>query len=252
MFGPRTELRDGLTVAAKPARRDRDRRSFAATRANITPTSPASRYQIDTKPMHWQRWSGNDSSRKCFTCGYLRLARTTGLEPATTGSTVQCCGQTMAKPIRNCLRFSHCIGPCTGWDAQLLTDRFRQYFMAVSDRRVSKRPVHKPCTDRHLRRSKLECCATSSWLAYRRIFTPKDPPERLDFETHRHLKGLVDKYRPFSGLQCMLARQCRIATDNSAQDEPRGRSMRRPLSCVGSASHSVGAIAPDNVMKINL
>ncbi len=30
----------------------------------------------------------NDSSRKSFTCGYFSLARATGLEPATTGSTV--------------------------------------------------------------------------------------------------------------------------------------------------------------------
>jgi hypothetical protein len=31
----------------------------------------------------------NDSSRKSLSCGYFRLARATGLEPATTGSTGQ-------------------------------------------------------------------------------------------------------------------------------------------------------------------
>ena len=32
---------------------------------------------------------GNDSSRKSLSCGYFGLTRTTGLEPATTGSTVR-------------------------------------------------------------------------------------------------------------------------------------------------------------------
>jgi hypothetical protein len=60
-------------------------------RCNVTPTRPLRCYQIATKVDFHPKRSVNDSSRKSLSCGYFCLARATGLEPATTGSTAGCC-----------------------------------------------------------------------------------------------------------------------------------------------------------------
>jgi hypothetical protein len=59
------------------------------TRPNVNAIPLFACYQIDTKSLIRLDVSQNESSRKSFTCGYFRLAMATGLEPATTGSTVQ-------------------------------------------------------------------------------------------------------------------------------------------------------------------
>ena len=67
---------------------------------NITATPPAFCPQIAPKPNYLLRKSENDSSRKSLTCGYSCLARATGLEPATTGSTVRYSNQLSYAPNR--------------------------------------------------------------------------------------------------------------------------------------------------------
>ena len=66
---------------------------------NTTAMPPVQRYQIVTKPHCLLNNSTNDSSRKFFACGYFCLARATGLEPATTGSTVRYSNQLSYAPV---------------------------------------------------------------------------------------------------------------------------------------------------------
>ena len=65
---------------------------------NATSTPATGCYQLATKTGIAQRVSQNDSSRKSLACGYFCLARATGLEPATTGSTVRYSNQLSYAP----------------------------------------------------------------------------------------------------------------------------------------------------------
>src|SRR5262249_29298311 len=56
-------------------------------------------YQIATKCWKYPRQAENSESRKSLTCGSLLLARATGLEPATTGSTVRWAEETRGRTI---------------------------------------------------------------------------------------------------------------------------------------------------------
>ena len=66
---------------------------------NAAPTSRRGCYQIVTKPLFSLGRSVKNSIRKSLTCGYFCLARATGLEPATTGSTVRWAEGTRGRTI---------------------------------------------------------------------------------------------------------------------------------------------------------
>ena len=66
--------------------------------STTTATPPMRCYQIATKTEFHASWSENYSSRKSLSCGYFYSARATGLEPATTGSTVRYSNQLSYAP----------------------------------------------------------------------------------------------------------------------------------------------------------
>src|SRR5262249_58763656 len=66
--------------------------------SNATAMSLLPRPQIGPKPIPHSKRLRNDSGRKSLTCGHFCLARATGLEPATTGSTVRYSNQMSYAP----------------------------------------------------------------------------------------------------------------------------------------------------------
>src|SRR5437868_7134220 len=66
---------------------------------NATSTPPKPFPQLFPKALLGHSFSGNDESRKLFDSRLLRSARATGLEPATTGSTVRYSNQLSYAPV---------------------------------------------------------------------------------------------------------------------------------------------------------